>query len=81
LKIEINEHVLNELEYMTELHRKHGAPNKCESIQDLVDYILMAIADGSRRPGAWERELLERMGLIADCDEHQEYRSAYGKPE
>jgi len=81
MKFEINEHVLKELEYIVELHREHGAPNKCETIQDLVEYVLMSVADGSRRPGAWERGMLEQMGLIADCDAHNEYRSEYGRPE
>lgn len=38
---------------------------------------LASIADGSRRPGSWERSLLERMGLVTD-DEHYSYRPHYG---
>jgi hypothetical protein len=72
--------VLKELEYMVELHQDCGAPNPIDSVEDLVSYVLASIADGSRRPGAWERQLLEMMGLVADCDEHYIYRSQYGNP-
>lgn len=49
------------------------------SVEALVDYVLGSIADGSRRPGSWERELLEMLGLVADCEEHHQYRARYGK--
>jgi len=32
--------------------------------------VLASIADGRRRPGAWERQLLELMGLVAESEEH-----------
>ena len=51
-----------------------------QSVEDLVGYVLVSVADGSRRPGAWERQMLEMMGLVADCNEHHIYRSQYGKP-
>lgn len=69
-----------ELAYMVQLHRKHGAPNPHESVESLVRYVLSAIADGSRRPGCWERQCLEMMGLVAECEEHQSYRAGYGDP-
>ncbi|XDJ36604.1 MAG: hypothetical protein V3Q69_13760 (plasmid) [Burkholderia sp.] len=72
--------MLKELEYMVELHRKHGAPNPQPSVQDLFAYVLASVAEGSRRPGAWERGLLEQMGLAADCAEHHTYRTHYGAP-
>jgi hypothetical protein len=81
MKIEISAAVLQELEYLVELHRQHGAPNPQATVEDLVGYVLASVADGSRRPGAWERQLLEMMGLVACCDEHQEYRAHYGRPE
>lgn len=80
MQIEISDAVASELAYMADLHREHGAPNAQPSVADLVGYVLMAVADGSRRPGSWERELLERMGLVADCDEHHQYRATYGRP-
>ena len=79
--IKINEQVFKELEYIIELHQRSGAPNPMQSVDDLVGFVLASVADGSRRPGAWERQLLETMGLVADCDEHHLYRSHYGKPE
>jgi len=78
--IEINVHVLKELEYLVELHQQSGAPNTVQSVEDLVGYVLASVADGSRRPGAWERQMLNMMGLVADCDEHHVYRSDYGNP-
>lgn len=81
MNIEINEHVLKELEYMVELHQQYGAVNQMASVEELVAYVLASIADGSRRLGSWERQLLSPMGLVAECMEHETYRSTYGKPE
>lgn len=77
ITVTLNPEVLKELVYIVELHKRHGAPNRMNSVQDLIDTILASIADGSRRPGSWERGLLERMGLVAD-DEHCSYRPHYG---
>lgn len=74
MTVTINPNVYKELSYMAELHRQHGAPNRCDNVSDLVAYILSAVADGSRRPGSWERQMLEMMGLVAQCDEHHVYR-------
>ena len=79
MKVEIHPEVLKELEYMVELHQQYGAPAKRESVESLVNYVLANVADGSRRPGAWERKLLERQGLVAECEEHQHYRGHYGR--
>lgn len=81
MQISINENILKELQYMVDLHKQYGAANAHESVESLVAYVLAAIADGSRRPGAWERHLLELTGLVADCPEHMQYRSQYGKPD
>lgn len=78
MKIVIDPNVLKELEYMVKLHSQHGAPSPCESVDELVGYILASVADGSRRPGSWERAMLESMGLVADCDDHRQYRANYG---
>lgn len=80
MQITINPDVLSELQYLVDLHREHGAANPMESVQELVDYVLASVADGSRRPGAWERGMLDAMGLVADCDEHQVFRPAFGAP-
>lgn len=78
MKIEINDDVARELAYMVRLHKEHGAPAQIESIEQLVGYVLGSVADGSRRPGSWERGMLVQMGLVADCDDHHEYRATYG---
>jgi len=81
VNIDLDPGVLAELQYMVELHREHGAPNPFESVDELVRYVLSSVADGSRRPGSWERGMLNSMGLVANCDEHHEYRPTYGKPD
>ena len=80
MQITISPEVLKEFEYMVKLHREHGAINQCENVPDLVNYVLASIADGSRRPGSWERAMLDSMGLVADCDDHRQYRAEYGAP-
>ena len=78
MNIEINEHVQKEFEYIVELHQKYGASNKMNNVEDLINFVLASVADGSRRPGSWERDLLHPMGLIVDCDEHHQHHSEYG---
>ncbi|RNE89378.1 hypothetical protein EBL85_16340 [Marichromatium sp. AB32] len=74
------EHLLSELEYLVQLHRSCGAPNRIGSVDELLEYLVQCVADGSRRPGSWERDVLCQMGLVADCDEHHVYRDRYGSP-
>lgn len=81
MKIEISERVASELAYIVELHKEFGAPNSMDTVEQLVSYVLSSVADGSRRPGSWERGMLENLGLVADCDEHNRYRQGYGNPE
>ncbi|EJE6497446.1 hypothetical protein LWQ05_003866 [Salmonella enterica] len=81
MQITINPEVLKELEYIVQLHQQHGAPNQMESVEQLVGFVLASVADGSRRPGAWERGMLEQMGLVANCEEHNDYRAHYGQPQ
>ena len=80
LNIDLDQRVERELQYLVDLHRQHGAPNAMESVEDLIAYVLSSVADGSRRPGSWERQMLVMMGLVADCPEHAEYRHDYGQP-
>ena len=80
LTIHIDENVLNELEYLVHLHQQHGAMSPIQNLNDLINTVLVSIADGSRRPGAWERQLFDMLGLVADCPEHYTYRSTYGAP-
>jgi hypothetical protein len=80
MQVTINPDVLQELEYLVALHKKYGAPNPFDNVGDLVGYVLASLADGSRRPGAWERSMLESMGLVANCAQHAQYRAHYGPP-
>ena len=77
MKIDIHPSIVKELEYLIELHQQYGPSTYLNSVEQLVDYILSSVADGSRRPGAWERQLLYPMGLVADCVEHEVYREAW----
>jgi len=78
MKIEIDDQVARELAYIVRLHQQHGAAMQMDSVEQLVEYVLTCVADGSRRPGSWERGLLNQMGLVAECDEHHNYRPTYG---
>lgn len=76
--IELSPEIYRELEHLVAMHKRCGAANPMATVDQLVSYILAAIADGSRRPGAWERQMLDMMGLVADCPEHDVYRAGYG---
>jgi len=80
MQVTIDPGVLKELQYLVDLHGKYGAPIAFESVEGLVAYVLASIADGSRRPGAWERSMLESLGIVASCIEHELYRAHYGPP-
>lgn len=72
--------VLAELSYLVSLHQKHGATNPQHSLDELILAVLTAVSDGSRRPGSWERQMLEMMGLVADTPVHRVYRELEGEP-
>lgn len=78
--LNLPEGVKAELDYLVKLHNEHGAPNRFNSIESLLEYVASAVADGSRRPGSWERTIVEQMGLIPDTAELLEYRTQYGEP-
>jgi len=81
LELEIDDGVAAELKYLVELHQRHGAANRQETVEDMLTYVASAVADGSRRPGAWERTVIEMMGLVPDAPEAGEYRARYGRPD
>ena len=81
LELDIDDGIASELKYLVDLHRQHGAPNPQDSVEHLLEYVASAVADGSRRPGAWERQVLEMMGLVPDAPEAGEYRGTYGRPD
>ena len=76
--VTVNADIFSEFERIVRLHKQHGAPNAHETPESLINYVLCAVADGSRRPGAWERQMLTMMGIVAECDEHEIYQSEYG---
>lgn len=78
MQIEIDDDLAREFEYIVQLHQEHGARAKMENIEMLINHVLIHVANGSRRPGAWERGLLVQMGLVAECDEHRQYRPNFG---
>jgi hypothetical protein len=80
MRVTIDNGVLAELQHIVDLHREHGAPNPFDDVESLVGFVLASVADGSRRPGAWERTVLEAMGVVADCPEHHLHRADYGAP-
>lgn len=80
ISVQIDAAVYSEFVYMCELAAEHGSGAGYTDPSQLIAYVLSSVADGSRRPGSWERQMLEMMGLVADCDAHYEYRSSYGNP-
>ncbi|MDD5411283.1 MAG: hypothetical protein PHF31_07700 [Methylobacter sp.] len=81
MKIEISDGIYSEIEYLHELIKNGNSGDlSIESPTELINYILSVVADGSRKPGSWERGLLDSMGIVADCSEHHVYRQTYGKP-
>ena len=81
MSLRIPSEVHAELQYLVQLIAQHGAPYPIESIEGIASWVLTSIADGSRRPGAWERQLLEMLGIVPDCDELAFYRAEYGRPQ
>ena len=78
MQIEIDDELAREFEYIVQLHQEHGAPAKMENIEMLINHILTHVANGSRRPGSWERDLMQKMGLVAHGHQHYEYRPNFG---
>jgi len=78
MMVEVDERIYAEFEYMSELMKRDG---RKEMASEIIAYVLASIADGSRRPGAWERQMLVSMGLVSEQPEHHVYRDRYGKPE
>ena len=81
LTITINPHIKKELEFLFKsLKEDENSHFEFESTEHLINYILSCVADGSRRPGAWERTMLQMMGLVPDNEIFNNYRKEYGEP-
>jgi hypothetical protein len=78
MRVIIDAEVMMELQYIVHLHRTYGADNPVDSVEGLVAQVLTAVADGSRRPDAAERLLLDVVGLVAYCSEHGQDRGCSG---
>jgi hypothetical protein len=72
--------VVAELRYLIELNGRMSPSLVPDTVEELITQVMTAVADGSRRPGAWERQVIEMLGLVADCPEHESHRKQYGRP-
>lgn len=81
IAVDVDDGVMRELELLVAQHREHGAPYRCESVPDLAAWMLTCCADGSRRPGSWERQAIMSMGLVPDTPNAAVYRQEYGAQE
>jgi hypothetical protein len=80
ITLQLGTNTYSELAYLVALQKEHGAPNPYQSVEELLVYVASAIADGARRPGAWERQMLDMMGLVPDTPLAHSYRAQYGAP-
>ncbi len=80
LTITINAGVKEELEFLFKSGIEEDI-HAFESLEDMIHYILATVADGSRRPGDWERQFLNQMGIVPENSIFHDYRSAYGDTE
>ncbi|MEX8139999.1 hypothetical protein AB7B51_17510 [Acinetobacter baumannii] len=86
IEVALPKPIVSELSYLTRLINEYDniagylGLQDTITLSDLIEYVMVHIADGSRRPGAWERQLLEMLGIVPDCDELSVYRQNYGDP-
>ena len=82
IELHLDEDTYRELQYLVDLQQRYrdSVPMAQGSVADLLVYLAAAMADGSRRPGAWERQILEMTGQLPQCGELAHYRAAYGDP-
>ena len=80
IEIEIDDSVKAELDYIIECASKDNH-FYYKDINSALSYLAGAWADAGRRPGAWERDCFNQLGLIPDCQEFRHYRPKYGNPD
>ena len=74
--VDVSEDVHAEFEYVAELLNKtHPLPGFYRDARSVIDQALSSLAMGSIRPASWEYEVLSKLDLVADCDEHRVQRS------
>ncbi len=76
ITLTVSEGVVTELQYMVDLHQRHGAANAAGHVDGLVGFVRASVG----RLGSWERSMPESMDSLADGDEHQQYRASCGSP-
>jgi hypothetical protein len=65
VRVGINPNTYKKLEALWEEQIKYSSPSgRHDSVNVLINYIMGAVVDGVERSGSWEREVVERMGLI-----------------
>ncbi len=74
MQIHIDDDVIREFEYILQLHRRSGQPLIADSVEGLINYALLTIVNGSKRPDSWEREIAQKLGIIASHDSHNSRR-------
>lgn len=80
IQLEMDASVHQELAYVVALLRRGPDGHWVDSVPALISWVLACVADGSRRPGSWERDAISAMGLVSECDEHHAYRAEDGPP-
>ena len=81
LKMEaLNVH-LDEVDYLVKLHQENGAGFNCRDRQEVINVMLHHLTEGTRNPDSWEREFVEKMGLLSCSPVHDENRHHYGADE
>lgn len=68
-----------ELEYLISV-TKAAPAGGFESTAELLRHVAISIADGSRRPGSWERPMLVSMGIVSGDESELRSRREYGRP-
>lgn len=68
LAITINPDIEKSLTEILENHQKFGAPNPQENMNELVNFILGSVVDGFNRFGCWEREFVNKLGLLPNVN-------------
>ena len=80
IELEIDDGVVKELKYLQHLHRQTGSNTQVmNDVDQLIKYILSAVAKGSCQPRSCEREIVQQLGLVAMHDDHLKSRDYYGE--
>ncbi|MCM2283352.1 MAG: hypothetical protein NDI81_01125 [Desulfobacula sp.] len=68
--ITINPDIQKTLTEILEIHQEYGAPNPQENLNDLVNFILGSVIDGFNNFGCWERDFVNKMGLLPNVTKY-----------